>query len=48
VLGLNLGEENGIWALGSETIAQNGDLSEIEARYIGLARNLVNMLLEML
>jgi hypothetical protein len=37
VLGLNLGEENGIWALGSETIAQNGDLSEIEAWYIGLA-----------
>jgi hypothetical protein len=37
VLGMNLGEENGIWALGSETIAQNGDLSEIEAWFIGLA-----------
>jgi hypothetical protein len=31
VLGLNLGEEKGIKALGSETIAQNGELSEIEA-----------------
>jgi hypothetical protein len=30
VLGLNLGEENGIWALGSELIARNGELSEIE------------------
>jgi hypothetical protein len=37
VLGLNLGEENGIWALGSEMSAQNRDLSEIEAWYIGLA-----------
>jgi hypothetical protein len=37
VLGLNLGEENGIWALSSETIALNEDLSEIEAWYIGLA-----------
>jgi hypothetical protein len=31
VLGLNLGEENEIWALGSETIARNEELSEIEA-----------------
>jgi hypothetical protein len=37
VLALNLGEENGIWALGSETIAQNGEFCEIEAWYIGLA-----------
>jgi hypothetical protein len=37
VLGLNLGEENVIWALCSETIAQNGELSEIEDWYIGLA-----------
>jgi len=29
VLGLNLGEEKGIWALGSETIAQNGNFGEI-------------------
>jgi hypothetical protein len=29
VLGLNLGEEKGIWALGSETIAQNGNIGEI-------------------
>jgi hypothetical protein len=29
VLGLNLGEEKGIWALGSETIAQNGKFGEI-------------------
>jgi hypothetical protein len=36
VLGLNLGEENGIWAHGSETIARNGEFSEIEAWYIGL------------
>jgi hypothetical protein len=27
VLGLNLGKENGIWALGSELIARNGELS---------------------
>jgi hypothetical protein len=31
VLGLNLGEEKEIWALGSETISQNRELSEIEA-----------------
>jgi hypothetical protein len=31
VLGLNLGKENGIWALSSGTIARNGELSEIEA-----------------
>jgi hypothetical protein len=37
VLGLICGEENGIWALGSELIARNGELSEIEAWYIGLA-----------
>jgi hypothetical protein len=37
VLDLILGEENGIWALGSETIARNGELSEIEAWYIGFA-----------
>jgi hypothetical protein len=37
VLGLNLGEENGIWALGSKLIARNGELCEIEAWYIGLA-----------
>jgi hypothetical protein len=36
-LGLILGEENGIWALGSELIARNGELNEIEAWYIGLA-----------
>jgi hypothetical protein len=29
VIGLNLGEEKGIWALGSETIAQNGKFGEI-------------------
>jgi hypothetical protein len=29
VLGLNLGEEKGIWALGLETIAQNGKFGEI-------------------
>jgi hypothetical protein len=29
VLGLNLGEEKGIWALGPETIAQNGKFGEI-------------------
>jgi hypothetical protein len=29
VLGLNLGEEKGIWAHGSETIAQNGNFGEI-------------------
>jgi hypothetical protein len=37
VLGLNLGKENGIWALGLETIARNGEFSEIEAWYIGWA-----------
>jgi hypothetical protein len=37
VFGLNLGEENEIWALGSETIARNGELSEIDAWNIGLA-----------
>jgi hypothetical protein len=37
VLGLNLGEENGIWALGSETIARNGEFGEIEAWNVGLA-----------
>jgi hypothetical protein len=26
---LNLGEEKGFWALGSETIAQNGNFGEI-------------------
>jgi hypothetical protein len=29
VLGLNLGEEKEIWALGSETIAQNGKFGEM-------------------
>jgi hypothetical protein len=29
--------ENGIWALGSETIARNGDLCKIESWDIGLA-----------
>jgi hypothetical protein len=29
VLGLNLGEEIGIWALGSETIAQIGKFGKI-------------------
>jgi hypothetical protein len=48
VLGLIWGEENGIWALGSELIARNGELSEIEAWYIGFAWNLANMLLEVL
>jgi hypothetical protein len=37
VLGLILGEEKEIWALGSETIAQNGELSESEAWNIRLA-----------
>jgi hypothetical protein len=37
VLGLNLGEENGIWALSSEMIARNGEFGEIEAWYVGLA-----------
>jgi hypothetical protein len=37
VLGLILGEENGIWALDSELIARNGELCEIEASYIELA-----------
>jgi hypothetical protein len=37
VLGLNLGKENEIWALGSELIARNRELGEIEAWYIGLA-----------
>jgi hypothetical protein len=37
VLGLILGEESGIWALGSESIARKGDLSKIEAWDIGLA-----------
>jgi hypothetical protein len=37
VLGLNLGEENEIWALGSETIARNEEFCEIEAWYIGWA-----------
>jgi hypothetical protein len=31
VLGLNLGEEKEIWALGSETIARNGEFGEIKA-----------------
>jgi hypothetical protein len=37
VLGLILGEESGIWALGSESIARNGDLCKIEAWDIRLA-----------
>jgi hypothetical protein len=37
VLGLNLGEENEIWALGSETISQNEEFGEIIAWNIGLA-----------
>jgi hypothetical protein len=37
VLGLNLGEEKEIWALGSEMIAQNGEFSENEAWKLGLA-----------
>jgi hypothetical protein len=37
VLGLNLDEENEIWALGSKTIAQNEKLSENEAWSLGLA-----------
>jgi hypothetical protein len=37
VLGLNLGEEKEIWALGSETIARNGKFGEIEAWNLGLA-----------
>jgi hypothetical protein len=48
VFGLNLGEENEIWALGSETIARNGELGEIKAWNIGWAWNLANMLLEVL
>jgi hypothetical protein len=31
VLGLILGEENEIWALGSESIARNRELCKIEA-----------------
>jgi hypothetical protein len=30
VLGLNLGEEKEIWALGSETIARNGNLVKLK------------------
>jgi hypothetical protein len=37
VLGLNLGKENGIWALDSEMIARNGEFGEIKAWNIGLA-----------
>jgi hypothetical protein len=37
VFGLNLGEENEIWALVSETIARNMELGEIKAWNIGLA-----------
>jgi hypothetical protein len=37
VLGLNLGKENGIWALGSEMIARNREMCEIEAWFIRLA-----------
>jgi hypothetical protein len=48
VLGLNLGKENGIWALDSEMIARNGEFGEIKAWNIGLAWNLANMLLEVL
>jgi hypothetical protein len=47
VFGLNLGEENEIWALGSETIARNGEFGEIKAWNIGWAWNLANMLLQM-
>jgi hypothetical protein len=36
-LGLILGEENGIWALGSELIARNSELCKIEACDIRLA-----------
>jgi hypothetical protein len=36
-LGLILGEESGIWALGSESIAKNGDLWKFEVWDIGLA-----------
>jgi hypothetical protein len=36
VLGLNLGEDNEIWALGSETIARNREFGEIKAWNIGL------------
>jgi hypothetical protein len=48
VLGLNLGEENEIWALGSETIARNGEFGEIKAWNIGWAWNFANMSLEVL
>jgi hypothetical protein len=48
VLGLNLGEEDEIWALGSETIARNREFGEIKAWNIGLAWNLANMVLEVL
>jgi hypothetical protein len=37
VLGLIVGEESGIWTLGSESIARNGDLCKIEVWDIGLA-----------
>jgi hypothetical protein len=37
VLGLNLGEENEIWALGLETIARYGEFGEIKAWNIGWA-----------
>jgi hypothetical protein len=35
VLGLNLGEEKEIWAIGSETIARNREFDEIKAWNIG-------------
>ena len=46
LLGLILGEESGIWALGSESIAIKGSLCKIEAWDIRLAWDFANMLLE--
>jgi hypothetical protein len=37
VLGLNFGEENEIWALGSEMITRNREFGEIKAWNIGWA-----------
>jgi hypothetical protein len=37
VLGLNLDEENDVWALGSEMITQNGELGESKTWNIGWA-----------
>jgi hypothetical protein len=48
VLGLNLGEENEDRALGSETIARNGEFGEIKEWNSRWTLNLADMLLEVL